>query len=88
MDNGNKFWREQVDSVISNIHDLYGREVSVDWDYKDSMSKVDLDGKFVAVTGNKPIEVLQVVDAIYSMIVIFRNEQLDRLSKELHSVVH
>ncbi len=87
MGSENRFWREQVDSAISNIKNLYGREVSVDWDYKDSMSKVDMDGKFVAITGNKPIEVLQVVDAIYSMIVIFRNEQLDRLSKELHSVI-
>lgn len=87
MDDINRFWRERVDSEVTNIRRLYGREVSIDWDYKDSMSKVDLDGKFVAVTGSKPIEVLQVVNTIYSMIVIFRNEQLDRLSQELHSVV-
>ncbi len=79
MDDNNRFWRERVDSAVANIKDVFDREVSIDWDYNDSMSKVDLDGKFVAVTGSKPIEVLQVVDTIYSMIVIFRNEQLDRL---------
>lgn len=79
MDDNNRFWRERVDSAVTNIKDVFGREISIDWNYNDSMSKVDLDGKFVAVTGSKPIEVLQVVDTIYSMIVIFRNEQLDRL---------
>ncbi len=79
MDDNSRFWRERVDSAVANIKDVFGREISIDWDYNDSMSKVDLDGKFVAVTGSKPIEVLQVVDTIYSMIVIFRNEQLDRL---------
>ena len=82
-----KFWFDRVSDTIETAKSIYNREIKVDWNYKDGLAKVYIDGQFVIVCQNKPEEVMLVVDTIYAMCSVERNNQIDRLFDQFHDIV-
>ena len=82
-----KFWLDRVSNTIETAKSIYNREIKVDWNYKDVLAKVYIDGQFVIVCQNKPEEVMIVVDTIYAMCCVERNNQIDRLMNQFHDIV-
>lgn len=82
-----KFWFDRVSDTIETANSIYNREIKVDWNYKDGLAKVYIDGQFVIVCQNKPEEVMLVVDTIYAMCSVERNNQIDRLMDQFHDIV-
>lgn len=82
-----KFWLDRVSETIETAKRIYNREIKVDWNYKDGLAKVYIDGQFVIVCNNKPEEVMIVVDTIYAMCCVERNNQIDRLMNQFHDIV-
>ena len=82
-----KFWFDRVSDTIETAKSIYNREIKVDWNYKDGLAKVYIDGQFVIVCQNKPEEVMIVVDTIYAMCCVERNNQIDRLMNQFHDIV-
>lgn len=82
-----KFWFDRVSDIIETAKSIYNREIKVDWNYKDGLAKVYIDGQFVIVCNDKPEEVMIVVDTIYAMCYVERNNQIDRLMDQFHDIV-
>lgn len=82
-----KFWFDRVSDTIKTAKSIYNREIKVDWNYKDGLAKVYIDGQFVIVCQDKPEEVMIVVDTIYAMCSVERNNQIDRLFDQFHDIV-
>lgn len=82
-----KFWFDRVSDTIETAKSIYNREIKVDWNYKDGLAKVYIDGQFVIVCQNNPEEVMLVVDTIYAMCSVERNNQIDRLFDQFHDIV-
>lgn len=82
-----KFWFDRVSETIETAKRIYNREIKVDWNYKDGLAKVYIDGQFVIVCNDKTEEVMIVVDTIYAMCCVERNNQIDRLMNEFHDIV-
>lgn len=82
-----KFWFDRVSDAIETAKSIYNREIKVDWNYKDGLAKVYIDGQFVIVCQNNPEEVMIVVDTIYAMCCVERNNQIDRLMDQFHDIV-
>ena len=82
-----KFWFDRVSDTIEPAKSIYNREIKVDWNYKDGLAKVYIDGQFVIVCNDKPKEVMIVVDTIYAMCCVERNNQIDRLMNQFHDIV-
>lgn len=82
-----KFWFDRVSETIETAKRIYNREIKVDWNYKDGLAKVYIDGQFVIVCNDKTEEVMIVVDTIYAMCCVERNNQIDRLMNQFHDIV-
>ena len=84
--NADTFWADRVEESVKHIQEIYKRNVTIDRGYKDGLAKVMLDGKFIVVTRNDDISLLNVVDVICSMLTFFRNEQIDDLQKRFSAL--
>ena len=82
-----KFWYDRVADTIETVEKIYKRKIKVDWSYKDELAKVYIDDQFVLVCQNRPEEVMIVVDTIYAMCCVERNNQIDRLIDQFHDIV-
>nr|DAR02151.1 MAG TPA: hypothetical protein [Bacteriophage sp.] len=82
-----KFWYDRVADTIETVENIYKRKIKVDWNYKDGLAKVYIDDQFVLVCQDRPEEVMLVVDTIYAMCCVERNNQIDRLMDQFHDIV-
>lgn len=82
-----KFWYDRVADTIETVEKIYKRKIKVDWSYKDGLAKVYIDDQFVLVCQDRPEEVMIVVDTIYAMCCVERNNQIDRLMDQFHDIV-
>ena len=82
-----KFWYNRVADTIETVENIYKRKIKVDWNYKDGLAKVYIDDQFVLVCQDRPEEVMLVVDTIYAMCCVERNNQIDRLMDQFHDIV-
>ncbi len=80
------FWVDRVNESVKSLADIYNRHVEIDREYKDGLAKISMDGHFIVVVRNDNFIILAVVDTIYSMLSIFRNEQIDDLQKRFSAL--